>query len=393
MMKSYTCIAKTFYGLENILADELTSLQCKEIHVLNRAVKFTCDKKGLYKVNLRSRFAISVLVEWENFWSRDEEDLYKRIKKIEWDQVLSPDKTFMIKTTIPDSKVFRHSQFVGLKAKDAIADYFTEKEGKRPDVDTIDPDVKIQLHINGNKCSISLDSSGEPLFKRGYRISTGVAPMNEVLAAGIIKLSGWQPNQTFYDPMCGSGTFLIEAAMMAHNIPPGMKRRFGFQNWMNYTAPLWEQVFKEETEKVTDSQVMIIGADNYEKVLTAARENIEQAFLEDSIRVSKKDFFVSEWKKEEMPFIIFNPPYDKRLQEDDMISFFKEVGDTLKFKYPGTQAWIISSEFELMKFIGLRPSRKIKLFNGPFECRLMKFEMYKGKKHSGKESSKSKDES
>jgi len=388
MTKTYTCIAKTFFGLEAILADELTGLQCTEIHVLNRAVKFTCDKKTLYRVNLRSRFAISILVEWANFWARNEEDLYKKVKSIEWEHILSPAKTFMIKTTIPDSEVFRHSQFIGLKAKDAIADYFTEKEGKRPDVDTIDPDVKIQLHINGNKCSISLDSSGEPLFKRGYRINGGKAPINEVLAAGMIQLSGWKPNQTFYDPMCGSGTFLIEAAMIAHNIAPGMKRRFGFQNWINYTPALWEQVFKEETEKVTDSGVKIYGSDKIETVLGFARDNISSAFLEDSIIVSKKNFFTAEWEKDELPFIMFNPPYNKRLSEDDVIGFFKKIGDTLKFNYPGTEAWVISSEFELMKFIGLRPSRKIKLFNGPLECRVMKFEMYKGKKGSAKANQK-----
>lgn len=378
LQKTYNCIAKTFFGLEEILADELAVLQCNNIQVLNRAVKFTCDKKTLYRVNLRTRLAISILVEWENFWARDEENFYKKIKQIEWDHVLSPEKTFMIKTTIPRSKVFKHSQFAGLKAKDAIADYFTEKHGKRPDVDTVDPDVKIQVYINGNKCSVSLDSSGEPLFKRGYRVNTGSAPINEVLAAGIIELSGWTPNQIFYDPMCGSGTFLIEAAMKAHNIPAGMKRRFGFQNWMNYTPGLWEQVFKEETEKVTDLQVQILGSDRNARVLEVARENISEAFLEDSIRVSKKDFFDAEWSKEDMPFIIFNPPYDKRLREKDVVDFYKKIGDKLKFGYPGTEAWIISSQVEAMKFIGLRPSKKLKLFNGPLECKLMQFEMYKG---------------
>lgn len=381
-MKHYSCIAKTFFGLEQILADELTALQCTKIKVLNRAVAFTCDKKTLYRVNLRSRFAISVLVDWADFYARDEDNFYKQMLKINWDDVLNIEKTFMIRTNIARSDVFQNSQFMGLRAKDAIADFFMTKYGKRPDVDTVDPDVKIHVYINGNKVFVSLNSSGESLFKRGYRVAMSQAPINEVLAAGIIELSGWQANKTFYDPMCGSGTFLIEAAMKAHNIPPGMKRRFGFQNWMNYTPELWDVVYKEEVEKITDSSVKIIGSDNDRKVLEMARENISAAFLEDSILVSKKDFFEKEWAKSEMPFLVFNPPYDKRLKESEIIEFYKKIGDTLKFNYPGTQAWIISSNLDAMKHIGLRPSKKIKLFNGPLECRLGKYEMYKGSRKS-----------
>jgi len=380
MHKKNLYVAKTLFGFENILADELNSLNCSDVKVLNRAVTFSGDKKTLYRVNLRSRLSLNILMEWANFWTRNEDDFYKQVKKLPWNEVLSPEKTFMIKTNIPKSKVFQHSQFIGLRAKDAIADYFTESMGKRPNVDTVDPDVKIQVYINGNKCSISLDSSGEALFKRGYRTNTGFAPINEVLAAGIIALSGWHGQTTFYDPMCGSGTFLIEAAMIAHNIPPGMKRRFGFQNWINYTPALWQQVFKEESEKVTDTQIDIIGSDTKQVNLEIARENITNAFLEDSIRVSKKDFFTSEWNKNEPPHMVFNPPYNKRLEENDVIAFYKKIGDTLKFGYSGAEAWIISANVDAMKFIGLRPSKKIKLFNGPLECKLQQYKMYRGSK-------------
>lgn len=378
MKHEQNCVAKTFAGLETILADELTALQAKNVKVLNRAVSFSCNKETLYRINLRSRFAISVLVEWANFWARDEENFYKEMKKVNWDDFLSTEKTFMIRTNVMNSKTFTHSQYIGLKAKDAIADFFFEKYQKRPDVNTDDPDVKIHVYINGNKVSVSLNSSGEPLFKRGYRITTGYAPINEVLAAGMIELSGWDGQQVFYDPMCGSGTILIEAAMKAHNIPPGMKRRFGFQTWLNYSPPLWEKVFKEETQKITDSEVTIYGSDKDGKVLQSARENISAAFVEDSVRVSRKNFFQEEWTKDEMPFMVFNPPYDKRLQNKDVVQFYKTIGDTLKFKYAGAEAWIISAHLDAMKRIGLRPSKKLKLYNGPLECRFCQYKLYKG---------------
>ena len=380
MNKEYSCVAKTLSGLEPILADELLALQATDVKQLKRAVSFTCDKKTLYRVNLCSRFAISVLVEWADFWARDENNFYEQVKKINWEDVLSVEKTFMITATIGQSKVFTHSQYMGLKTKDAIADYFMEKFGKRPDVNTLDPDVKINVYIRGNKVILSLDSSGEPLFKRGYRSETGYAPINEVLAAGIIELSGWDRQQTFYDPMCGSGTFLVEAALMAHNVPPGMKRRFGFQNWINYSSGLWDQVFKEETANVTDAQVQIIGSDKDGKVLDKARENIAAAFVEDSVRVSRKDFFATEWQKDEMPHIIMNPPYDKRLREKDAIAFYKQIGDTLKFNYPGAEAWILSANLNAMKFVGLRPNTTIQLYNGPLECKLCQYKLYKGSK-------------
>lgn len=379
-MKKYTCVAKTMLGLEDILADELEALNCSDVQVLNRAVSFTCDKATLYRVNLRSRFAISILVEWANFWARDEENYYKQIKRLNWDSLLSPDRTFMIQANIVRTKIFSHSQFMALKAKDAIVDFFQEKYGKRPSVDTVEPSLKINIHINGNKVSISLNSSGEPLFKRGYRVSMTRAPINEVLAAGIIELSGWNGQQPFYDPMCGSGTFLVEAGIKAHNIPPGMKRRFGFQKWLNYTPALWDSIYKEEVDKITDSNVRIYGSDKDAKAIEFCRNNIESSFLEDSLITSRKDFFKYDWDKDEMPFLIMNPPYDKRLRENDVIDFYKKIGDKLKFSYAGTQAWIISSNIQAMKFIGLRPSKRIKLFNGPLECRLCQYEMYSGSK-------------
>ncbi len=379
-IRNIKCVAKTLYGLENILAAEIGELKGQNIQILNRAVQFETDKAGLYRLNLCSRLALSILVDVAQFWARDEQNFYKQLKKIQWEDILSVDKSFMINTTIPRSKIFTHSQYIGLKAKDAIADYFTEKFGRRPNVDTQNPDVKINLYINGNKCSVSLDSSGEPLFKRGYRVATGPAPLNEVLAAGIIKLSGWHGQQPFYDPMCGSGTLLIEAAMIAHNIPPGMKRRFGFQNWVNYDAQLWDYVFKTEADKVTDNKVSITGSDKDSSVLDKARENIASAFLEDTISVKRQDFFQSEWTKADPPFIVINPPYNKRLQQDQVTAFYQRIGQTLKFNYSGGEAWIISSELRALKHIGLRPTKKIKLINGALECQLNQYLLFKGKR-------------
>lgn len=367
------------YGLENVLSDELEDCGAEDVTILNRAVSFIADKVILYKVNLRSRTAISILVEQASFWLKNEDDLYKKVKQVNWGHLLNINKTFMVRATV-NSTLFTNSQFVAYRTKDAIADWFMDDQGKRPNVDTKNPDLKIQIHISDRKCTISLDSSGDPLFKRGYRQSRVIAPINESLAAGILLLAGWNGQCPLLDPMCGSGTFLIEAAMIAHNIPPGMKRRFGFQNWLNYDAELWDSIFKEEVAKITDNNVQILGYDRDQEALQSARENVTTAFVEDSITLKKQDFFESEWFKEEKPWIFMNPPYDERLQEDDVIQFYKDIGNQLKFNYSGAEAWIISSNLRALKYVGLRPSKKIKLFNGPLECRLNNFQMYRGSK-------------
>jgi len=379
MQKTYNCVAKTMFGLENVLADELEEYGAENVQILNRAVSFDANKATLYRVNLRSRTAISVLVEQVSFWMKHEDDLYKKIKQINWGNLLSVEKTFMIRATV-NSRMFSHSQFVAYRAKDAIADWFMEDRDRRPNVDTKNPDLKIQVHISDRKCTISLDSSGDPLFKRGYRQSRVLAPINESLAAGILLLAGWTGNRPLLDPMCGSGTFLIEAGMIAHNIPPGMKRRFGFQSWINYDPDLWDMVFKEEVAKITDSPVKIFGYDRDQEALASARDNVTTAFLEDSIVLKKQDFFESEWEREEKPLIVMNPPYDERLQEEDVIHFYKQIGNQLKFQYTGAEAWIISSNLHALKHVGLRPTKKVKMYNGPLECKLNYYQMYRGSK-------------
>jgi len=372
-------IAKTSYGLEEVLAEEIRQLGIKEVEVVTRAVIFEGTKEELYKANLWLRTANRLIVPIRNFRIKDADDLYHKIKNIAWEDIFNVDQTFAIDSTV-FSEIFNHTKFAAFKTKDAIADRFRDKFDKRPDVDTDQPHIRINLHISHeNECTVSLDSSGDPLFKRGFRDSRSLAPIKEDLAAGMILLSGWDKKSNFIDLFCGSGTILIEAAMIACNIPPNINRAvFGFMNWKTFNEDLFNEVVDEALDEEIDFKFKIIGIDIDGRVMGMSRANIEAAGLTDKIELHKKDF-----KDFEAPqykgVIVCNPPYGERIGEnvDDLYTAF---GDNLKKQYDGWNAWLISSNMGALKKVGLRPSRKIKLFNGSLECRFMKYEMYKGTK-------------
>ncbi|SDQ07546.1 putative N6-adenine-specific DNA methylase [Chryseobacterium soldanellicola] len=369
---------KTFFGLEQILSEEIKKLGGKNVEVKNRAVNCEGDLGFLYKINYSSRTALKILVPILEFKAFNQHQFYDKLFKIEWEQFMDVDQSFAIDATV-NSETFKHSQYVTLKMKDAIVDYFQEKFKKRPNVEPKSPDIKFHLHIDRELVTISLDSSGDPLFKRGYRKEQGEAPINEVLASGMLQLAGWDGKGNFLDPMCGSGTLLIEAAMIALDLPAQIfRRRFAFQNWKNYDYELFTKIKEVRIGRIKEFTGKIIGYDIDARMLNAARTNIEAAEMEDIIEVRKQDFF--ETKKELFPLLmVFNPPYDERISINDD-DFYKKIGDTFKTSYPNTLAWLISSDLEAVKKIGLRPSRKIKLFNGKLETRFLQYEMYEGTK-------------
>ena len=369
---------KTFFGLEQVLAEEVKKLGGKNVDVKNRAVTCEGDLGFLYKLNYSCRTALKILVPIMEFKAFNETKYYDKLYKFEWDQFLEPNQTFAIDATV-NSERFSHSQFMTLKMKDAIVDYFQEKHKVRPNISKDNPDIKFHLHIDRELVSISLDSSGDPLFKRGYRKEQTVAPINEVLASGMLQLAGWDGKGNFLDPMCGSGTLLIEAAMIAMDLPAQtFRRNFAFQNWKNYDSELLKTIKVVRLNRVKEFTGKIVGYDIDYSALDAARANIESAEMEDVIEVRKQNFFDSE--KDMFPLlIVFNPPYDERISINDD-DFYKKIGDTFKQHYPNTLAWLISADLDAPKKIGLRPSRKIKLFNGKLETRFLQYEMYDGTK-------------
>jgi putative N6-adenine-specific DNA methylase len=376
-------IAKTLYGLEKVLAKELISLGASDVEEVNRAVTFRGDMKLLYIVNYCSRTALSVLMQVADFRISSKEDLYKRGSLIGWDQFLDTDDTFSI-VPVVNSRHFTHTGYPGLILKDAIADYFRSRSGRRPSVDSVDPRVLINLHISNDTVTVSIDSSVIPLFKRGYRQEQAVAPLNEVLAAGILLLSGWNASAPLKDPMCGSGTIPIEAGLIACNIPPGRLRQFfGFQRWKDYDEELFRSVKKEADEKIIPSPVSISGSDISENVLLQAKANVEKAGLKDLITLEVADF--KDLKAgEEHSFLFLNPPYGERLMPEETDSLYSMIGTTLKHNFPGTTAWLITSNRESLKKVGLKPGAKQTLFNGALECILLKYEMYSGTKKQDK---------
>lgn len=373
---------KTFFGLEQILAEEVKKLGGRNVEVRNRAVSCEGDLGFLYKVNYSARTAVKVLVPIYEFEAANEYKFYHRLSKFNWEDYLNVNQTFSIDSTV-HSDNFKHSQFISLKMKDAIADYFRNKYGQRPNVDPKNADIKFNLHIDRNQVTVALDSSGDPLFKRGYRKEQGEAPLNEVLASGMLLIAGWDGKGNFLDPMCGSGTLLIEAAMIAMNLPAQLfRKRFAFQNWRNYDEELFKTIKGFRVNRISDFTGKIVGFDIDARMINAAKINIEAAELEDVIEVRKQNFF--ETKKELFPLlIVFNPPYDERIAINDD-DFYRKIGDTFKSGYPNTLAWLISSDLEAVKKIGLRPSSKVKLFNGKLETRFLQYEMYEGTKKTHK---------
>ena len=369
---------KTFFGLENVLAEEIKKLGGKNVEIKTRAVNCEGDLGFLYKINYSARTAVKILVPIYEFKVYNEHKFYDKLTKFNWDEYMDIDQSFAIDATV-HSERFTHSQFMTLKMKDAIVDFFRNKYQKRPNVNPKNPDIKFNLHIDRDFVTISLDSSGDPLFKRGYRKEQGEAPINEVLASGMLQLAGWDGKGNFLDPMCGSGTLLIEAAMIAMELPAQIFRKnFAFQNWKNYDEDLFKKIKEFRINRIKEFEGKIIGYDIDARMLNASKINIEAAEMEDVIEVKKQNFFES--KKEHFPLLmVFNPPYDERItiSDDD---FYKKIGDTFKNNYPNTLAWLISSDLEAVKKIGLRPSRKIKLYNGKLETRFLQYEMYEGSK-------------
>ncbi len=377
-------VAKTLFGFEELLAEELKKLGAQDVKPGVRSVTFYGDKGFMYKANLCLRTAIKILKPIETFKVFNEKDLYKGVYRMHWDKYLSADQTFAIDATVHSDR-FSHSQFIALKTKDAIADKFRNIEGKRPNVDLKFPDLRIHVHIQHDRCTISLDSSGRSLHQRGYKTATNIAPINEVLAAGLIMLSGWDGQSDFMDPMCGSGTILIEAAMIACNIPANINRKeFAFEKWSDWDVDLYEKIEDAALNKTREFHHKLLGYDKAPSVVKKAKANVKEANLSDYISIKHEDFFKTRKSGEEHLHMVFNPPYGERL-DIDMEAFYGDIGSTLKHGYPGTNAWFITSNLEALKHVGLRPSRRIRLFNGKLESKLVKYEMYAGSKKAKKQ--------
>ena len=386
-------VAKTLFGFEEILAKELRNLGAGNVEEGVRSVSFEGDTGFMYKANLCLRTAIKIIKPIHSFSVQNENELYRKIYTMDWNEFLSVDTTFAIDTTV-NSENFTHSLYVSQKAKDAIVDKFRDTEGKRPNVDVKHPDIRLNIHIQKEYCNISLDSSGRSLHQRGYRTATNIAPINEVLAAGLLLLSGWDGQSDFLDPMCGSGTLLTEAAMIACNIPANINRKeFAFEKWDDFDEALFEKIVDSSLNKTREFHHKIIGYDKAPSAIRKAIENTENANLSEYITVERKNFFESSKFTENHLHMVFNPPYGERLNRADLDSdfdveaFYTDIGDTLKREYAGTEAWFITSNLVALKYVGLRTSRKIKVFNSHLESRFVKYEMYAGSKKTRKNQS------
>ena len=381
MENNYKMIAKTFFGFEEILAKELQNLGAQNVEQGVRMVSFKGDKGFMYKANLSLRTALKILKPIYFFKANNEQALYKGISSMNWSKLLNANQTFVIDTTV-HSEYFNHSEFVSQKCKDAIVDQFRERTGQRPSIDKVHPDLRINIHIDKDQVSVALDTSGNALNQRGYRTATNIAPINEVLAAGILLLSGWDGQTDFLDPMCGSGTFLAEAAMIACNIPANINRKeFAFEKWNDWDNDLFDSISDSLLKRVREFHYTIKGYDKAPSAVQKAKDNNKNANLDEYISIEEKNFFDTEKTSEGKLHIVFNPPYDERL-DIHMEEFYKNIGDTLKKNYPGTNAWMITANLEALKYVGLKPSRKIKLFNAGLEARLVKYEMYEGSKRT-----------
>ena len=377
--ENFKMIAKTFYGFENILCNELLKLGAQKITKGLRSVSFYGDTGFMYKSNLSLRTALKILKPIKEFKFNDLDAYYESIKSIEWEKYMNIDSSFSINSVVFHSKIFNNSKFTSLKAKDAIADRFRSLFGRRPNVNTLNPDIKIEIHVNKSFCTISLDSSGESLHKRGYKKYNSTAPINEVLAAGIILLSGWDGKSDFFDVMCGTGTILIEAAMIAKNIAPNINRpSFAFEKWKDWNETLYETIEDSVKSKEIDYKFRIIGFDISNSMVKKAKKNIEISEIE-IIEIYKKDFFDSKKYSDVESVLFINPPCNKRIPIDINL-FYKKIGDTLKNNYDKTSAWIITANLEAIKSIGLKSSTSIKLFNAQLESRLLNYNIYSGSK-------------
>ncbi|WP_299620510.1 THUMP domain-containing protein [uncultured Tenacibaculum sp.] len=384
MDKDFKMVATTISGLEGVLADELRKLGAREVKEGIRSVYFRGDKGFLYKANIALRTAIRILKPIKRSKIFDEEDLYEAIQRVKWERLLDVDGTFAIDAVVYSKNFTSNSHYIALKSKDAIADYFVHKYNKRPNVDLKYPDVKVHVHIHKEWLTISLDSSGDSLHKRGYRSATNIAPINEVLAAGLILLSGYKGEENFIDPMCGSGTLLIEAAMIANNIPANINRKhFAFENWKDYDEDLYFIIQDSLLKKIRNAHFKIMGFDKAPSAVKKAKQNIINANLEEFIGVHHVNFFNSKKEVFGKTTILFNPPYGERLNIN-VEEFYRSIGDTLKHGYPNSTAWLITSDINALKFVGLRTSKRLPIKNGDLDCRFVKYELYEGSKKTKK---------
>jgi putative N6-adenine-specific DNA methylase len=386
--KEFEMLAKTFKGLEQVLAAELVQLGANNVQVERRAVSFTGDKRMLYTANMCLRTASRVLVPILSFKAQKADDIYEQVKALDWSRYMTVKTTFQIDATVY-SDYFRHSQFVTYRVKDAIVDYWMERENQRPSVKLEGADLYLNVHIAGDRVTLSLDSSGESLHKRGYRVANTQAPINEALAAGMLLLAGWNGQSDFYDPMCGSGTLLIEAALIARNIAPGVYRQgFAFEKWADFDADLWEDVYSDDSRE-RDFKHKIYGSDAGYYAVQAATKNVQSAGLHRDIEV--KQIRVEELRladtNTEGALVMINPPYGERLSQDkNVLRLYQDMGTALKHQFSGATAWIISSNEDALKCVGLRPAKKIHLVNGDLECLFNKYELFKGDRKTWKKS-------
>lgn len=376
MAHSEKFVAKTLKGFESLLADELLSLGAERTEIINRGVTFYGGRALLYRINLASRLSLRVLLPVYRFEATDTDTLYRRVKKYDWSLHLDNKMSFAIDAVV-NSPYFNNSHYVSQKVKDAIADRFREQTNLRPSVNKEQPDLLINVHISGRLVTLSLDSSGGSLHKRGYRTGQFEAPLNEVLAAGMIMTMGWNGNTPLLDPMCGSGTLVIEAALIAAGIPPGIfRKQYGFENWKDFDQELMEHVV-QKLPKEKEVKVPIIARDVDPEAVSLARRHIKQLELSHLVQVEQADFAESEGLTEGTT-IVMNPPYGERLKPDDIDSLYSMIGTTLKHKYPGSDAWILSSSKQALGRVGLKPASKRLLYNGPLECSFVNYKTFKG---------------
>ena len=377
MEQEFELIAKTFMGLEPVLAQELTQLGANNVQTGRRMVSFTGDKEMMYRANFQLHTAIRILKPIAHFKARSAEDMYDEVKKIDWSKYIEKGKTFSVDSVVY-SEEFRNSRFVTYKVKDAIVDQFREKTGIRPNISVSNPDIRLNIHIAEDKATLSLDSSGESLHRRGYRQESVEAPLNEVLAAGMILMSGWKGDSDFIDPMCGSGTILIEAALIARNISPGVFRKeFAFEKWPDYDQDLFDRIYNDDSQE-KEFNHHIYGYDIDMKAVNTARLNAKAAGLSQLVTVEQQDF--KNFKKPaEKSIIITNPPYGERISTPNLLGTYKMIGERLKHEFGGNEAWVLSYREECFDQIGLKPSIKIPLYNGSLECEFRKYSLFDGK--------------
>ena len=377
MEENYQLITKTVAGLEEVLADEIRSLGAKNVRVMHRAVICEGNKEMMYRLNYNVRTGLKVLKPFKTFFAKNPDELYKKVQEINWWELLRTDQTFCI-DAVTSGHFFTHSQYAALKMKDAIVDQFRDEVGPRPSINTLNPDLRINLHIREDKVSILFDSSNESLHHRGYRKQVDKAPMNEVLAAGLIQLSGWKADCNFLDCMCGSGTLPIEAAMYAMKIPAGYYRKqWGFMKWDDWDPELWKRIKEESDSQIREFEHEIWASDRSPKAVAIAEGNIVNAKLQHDIHLMKKNM-EDLTPPEEGGIVIINPPYGDRLEEDDIDQVYENIGNTLKHNFQGYQCWLITDDAVALKHVGLKPSAKIPVWNGPLECRFVRFHIFKG---------------